>query len=473
MSEIITGKDLQRIGWKPGKLLGMAKAAAESLLLEGLNKQTVLNILKDIRVTPTNFIDHLTLRGLAEAVIQEQTPVPTPSPIALRPEPLPFKTWGTHLIDEGTQQQMRSAMRLPIAVAGALMPDAHIGYGLPIGGVLATQNAVIPYAVGVDIACRMMLSVFPEPPSLLQAQHKRLRKALLNETHFGTGDRWRPHDPNTPDHDVLDAPLWHATPLLRSLRDKAHAQLGTSGTGNHFVEWGSITVLAPDAETGLQPGQYLALLSHSGSRGVGARIAEHFTHVATALHPTLAQEVRHLAWLNLDSEAGEDYWQSMHLAGAFAQANHHLIHQRVARAAGLEAFFMVENHHNFAWKEYLADGQEVVVHRKGATPASPGVLGIIPGSMGDTGFLVRGLGHALALNSASHGAGRLLSRKAANNSITKHDRDAYLKARGITLLSGGIDEAPQAYKPIGEVMTAQSDLVETIARFKPAIVRMA
>jgi len=473
MSEIITGKDLQRIGWKPGKLLGIAKKVALNLMQEGADKQSVLTTLQDVLESPSHHLDNLILRDLVEAVIQDQMPPQEPPEEALRPTPLSFEVWGEQIIDPLAKQQMTTAMRLPVSIAGALMPDAHVGYGLPIGGVLATENTVIPYAVGVDIACRMMLSVFPEPPNLLVAHHDRLRKALLNETHFGTGDRWRIGDPQTPQHEVLDAGDWNATPLLRSLRDKARAQLGTSGSGNHFVEWGTLTIDRPDPETGLQPGKYVALLSHSGSRGVGARIAEHFTKVAKALHPKLPNEAQHLAWLDLSSEEGDAYWQAMQLAGHFAQANHHIIHRRVARAAGLEAFFMVENHHNFAWKELLSDGREAIIHRKGATPAGAGVLGIIPGSMGDVGYLVRGLGHVPALNSASHGAGRLMSRKAATSAITLHDRNEYLQKRGVTLLSGGLDEAPQAYKPIGEVMAAQTDLVETLARFNPVIVRMA
>jgi tRNA-splicing ligase RtcB len=133
----------------------------------------------------------------------------------------------------------------------------------------------------------------------------------------------------------------------------------------------------------------------------------------------------------------------------------------------------VENHHNFAWNETLPDGRKVIVHRKGATPAGEGVLGVIPGSMGDAGYVVRGRGVANSLSSASHGAGRRMSRKAALNSISKSDRDVYLKERGITLLGGGIDESPQAYKQIEDVIAAQNDLVGIVGKFMPKIVRMA
>ena len=140
---------------------------------------------------------------------------------------------------------------------------------------------------------------------------------------------------------------------------------------------------------------------------------------------------------------------------------------------GLKEIAHVENHHNFAWSESLPDAPKAIVHRKGATPAGPGVLGIIPGSMGDAGYLVRGKGAAGSLNSAAHGAGRKMSRRGALQSIAKKDRDAYLRERGITLLGGGLDESPQAYKNIEEVIAAQDDLVDILGKFTPRIVRMA
>ncbi len=191
------------------------------------------------------------------------------------------------------------------------------------------------------------------------------------------------------------------------------------------------------------------------------------------LHPTLEKTVRHLAWLPIKSEPGEEYWLSMELAGRFASANHAIIHKLVAKAAGFKEVASVENHHNFAWKETLEDGTPVFVHRKGATPAGKGVLGVIPGSMGDPGYVVRGKGVGNSINSASHGAGRKMGRKAAINALTHLMRDRYLQERGVTLLGGGLDEAPQAYKDIESVLAAQDDLVEVVAKFTPRIVRMA
>lgn len=395
----------------------------------------------------------------------------------LRSSPLPYRIWGEQYIDPESRAQMDAAMTLPVSVAGALMPDAHVGYGLPIGGVLATENAVIPYAVGVDIACRVRLSVFEVSPVVLKQKTGLFKKALVEQTLFGAGKAWR--GSQRAEHAVLDDPAWNATKLLKSLQELAYDQLGTSGSGNHFVEWGALTLEQDDAALGLKAGEYLALLSHSGSRGVGFKIANHYSQLAMQLHPDLERGVRHLAWLPLDRHEGQEYWLAMELAGRFASANHAVIHSRVSKAAGLKPTATVENHHNFAWKEHLpapsgfASGErEVIVHRKGATPAAKGVMGVIPGSMADAGFVVRGKGVVESLNSAAHGAGRVMSRRKALDTITKTERDRYLKARGVTLISAGLDEAPQAYKPIEAVIAAQADLIDIVGRFTPLMVRM-
>lgn len=395
----------------------------------------------------------------------------------IRDTPIPYRVWGEQYIDPEARTQMDAAMRLPISVAGALMPDAHVGYGLPIGGVLATEDAVIPYAVGVDIACRMRLSIFPVSPILLKQKEGQFRKALLENTLFGAGKRWQ--GVNRAEHEVLDDPAWSASKFLGSLRDKAYEQLGTSGSGNHFVEWGAFSLTDDDAELGLVAGDYLALASHSGSRGVGFKIAEKFSAVAQKMHPNLNHAVRHLSWLPMEWHEGQEYWLSMELAGRFAAANHEIIHKRIAKAVGIKATAHIENHHNFAWKEKIRimDGtvdteHEVIVHRKGATPAGAGVPGIIPGSMADPGYVVRGKGNAESVNSASHGAGRAMSRKAALSSITKTERDQYLKAHGVSLIGGGIDESPQAYKRIDDIIAAQADLIDILGRFTPMMVRM-
>jgi len=390
------------------------------------------------------------------------------STFALKEEIADFPVWGLERIEVGALAQMKTAVKLPIAVAGALMPDAHQGYGLPIGGVLATTaNTIIPFAVGVDIACRMCLSIFDLPAATVDTEADMLKGMLMDHTYFGIGCTTKSYH----DSSLFDSKTWGETKVIRNLKDKAYAQLGTSGTGNHFVEWGELT-LAEGALEGIPAGNYLALLSHSGSRGFGGSVADHYSKIAMS-KTKLPPEAKHLAWLNLDNDEGQEYWIAMNLAGEYASANHHEIHNKIARALNLEPLMRIENHHNFAWQEQLADGTPVMVHRKGATPAGPGVLGIIPGSMSTPGFVVRGKGDAASINSASHGAGRLMSRSAAFKTLDKAAIAANLVDKRITLMGSDVDEAPMAYKDIHAVMAAQSDLVEVLAKFEPRIVKMA
>lgn len=375
-----------------------------------------------------------------------------------------YRRWGENL-DPESIQQMENACALPVSVKGALMPDAHVGYGLPIGGVLATRNAVIPYAVGVDIACRMKMTVLDLPVSALTGQTDRLKNAIHEETRFGIGASFE----RRRQHDVMDED-WQALPLVARYKDKAWSQLGTSGSGNHFVEFGELTV--ENEAVGLPRGTYLALLSHSGSRGTGNEIAGYYSRLAMEKHPELPKELGRLAWLDLDTAAGQEYWRAMELMGRYAAANHACIHRHIARNLKVDVLLDLENHHNFAWKE-IHDGEEVIVHRKGATPAGAGVLGIIPGSMASPAYIVRGKGVPESLNSASHGAGRRMSRNLAKASFTWSQTKKLLDERGVTLISAGLDEVPMAYKDIDEVMAAQSDLVEPLARFDPRLVKMA
>src|SRR5438876_4201357 len=365
--------------------------------------------------------------------------------------------------------QMERACLLPIAVAGALMPDAHVGYGLPIGGVLATENKVIPYAVGVDIACRMKMTVLDIPARDLEKRQDRLARAIEAETRFGVGAAFK----DRRQHEVLDAD-WSVSPVTKQNKDRAWSQLGTSGSGNHFVEFGLFTAHGKIRD--LEPGTYVALLSHSGSRGTGAAVCDYYSKIAFSQFPDLPSELKRLAWLLLDSEQGQEYWEAMELMRRYAAANHALIHKHVAANLGAEVLLDLENHHNFAWKEqHVIDGveREIIVHRKGATPAGEGVLGIIPGSMASPGFVVSGKGSAESLNSASHGAGRAMSRKAANEKFNWKDVNRLLRDRGVTLSSSGLDEVPMAYKNIREVMEAQRDLVTVLGQFDPKLVKMA
>jgi len=381
-------------------------------------------------------------------------------------DPIPYTTWGTD-IDAGAHVQMRQSCALPNAVGAALMPDAHVGYGLPIGGVLALDNTIVPYAVGVDIACRMKLSVLDTPPEQLDKNFHWFKSALEKGTRFGVGSE---HE--TPqDHPVLDED-WSITRITREHKDKARRQLGTSGSGNHFVEFGILTLDARDDELALDAGKYVALLSHSGSRGAGASVCDTYSRIAQSRLPKKYTEFGRLAWLSLDDQAGQEYWAAMNLMGDYAAANHAVIHRLVSKHLGAHVLAGVENHHNFAWKEQHG-GREVIVHRKGATPAGAGVLGVIPGSMADPAFVVRGKGSAASLNSASHGAGRRMSRTVAREKYNFRAVQKDLLAKGIHVLSAGSDEVPYVYKNIHEVMAQQQDLVEVIARFDPKIVKMS
>lgn len=412
--------------------------------------------------TPGAFVDHPVLGGLA-AMLGGAGSRFVPSASG-RATPACWQAWGEDL-DPKAVAQMEDGCSLPVAVSGALMPDAHVGYGLPIGGVLAVEGAVIPYGVGMDIACRMRMSVYPVSPDLVETHVTELSRAIEHETCFGVGGQFR----DRKNHSVMHED-WAFSPVLRKMRETAWAQLGTSGSGNHFVEWGVLDV--PGPLQNLPAGLYLALLSHSGSRGTGGEVAKHYSALARALHPELPRTLGHLAWLELNTDPGREYWAAMELMGRYSAASHALIHAAVASHLGLLPCWSVENHHNFAWRE-VHGGREVIVHRKGATPAATGVLGIIPGTMVHPAYVVEGLGNPLALCSAAHGAGRTMSRQEAVKRFRRADLDRELDRHGVRLLSGGLDEVPMAYKDIRQVMAAQSDLVRIRATFTPRIVKMA
>ena len=362
-------------------------------------------------------------------------------------------------------KQFEDALSLPVSVTGALMADAHLGYGIPIGGVLATRNAVIPYAVGVDIACRMKMSILSTPVERFQNNRRVYRAAIERETSFGVGKKFK----KARHHRVMDED-WHFSKYVRSLKDTASRQLGTSGSGNHFAEFGILTL--DTAGLGLASGRYLAFLTHSGSRGAGASIAKHYSSIAKKKHPELPKGLNNLAWLDMDSEEGEEYWKAMELMGRYASANHEVIHDGVLGELGERTISSIENHHNFAWKETLGE-KELIVHRKGATPAAAETLAVIPGSMASPAFVVRGRGIKRSIRSAAHGAGRKMSRSAAKKKFRMKDLEKVLDENGITLISAGIDEVPMAYKDIESVMNEQRDLVDIVARFDPLLVKMA
>jgi tRNA-splicing ligase RtcB (3'-phosphate/5'-hydroxy nucleic acid ligase) len=453
-------KQLQKLGvppdCAPAAIRALGKAADEGLGM-GLKGKRARQLVAQVVSNPLGYQADPIWGELARELTASETPTVR--------EPINYPMWGDD-IDAEAHAQMRDACSLPSAVAAALMPDAHIGYGLPIGGVLACDNAVIPYAVGVDIACRMKLSVFDLPVDSLAGQFERYQQALMNGAKFGVGVEHKPAQ----SHPVMDRD-WSVTQVTRQNKDKAWKQLGTSGSGNHFVEFGVLSLAAADKQLGLEAGQYVALLSHSGSRGTGATVCGHYSRLAESLLSKRDKHFGRLAWLRLDSQAGQDYWQAMNLMGEYASANHAVIHRLIAALVGAQVIAGVENHHNFAWQE-RHQGRDLIVHRKGATPAGAGVLGVIPGTMADPAFVVRGLGNPRSLHSAAHGAGRRMSRRKANDMFRFQQVRKELAERGVHVLAAGSDEVPGVYKDIRQVMAAQQDLVEIVAQFDPKIVRM-
>ena len=452
-------KDLIQLGVPLGEPIRLAHEFIQNFIAQGNDGALLEGEIFNIVANPPAFFADELRAPLARAVYRPA--------FTLSAELAPWRQWGEGLEAEAVKQ-MANACALPVAVAGALMPDAHVGYGLPIGGVLATENAVIPYAVGVDIACRMKLTVYDRKANTLAGQRDRLANLIESETRFGMGCEFK----DRREHDVMDED-WSVSPVTNRLRDKAWSQLGTSGSGNHFVEFGAFTVEQNDL--GLEPGEYLALLTHSGSRGTGAQVCDFYSKRAMARHEHLPKELKHLAWLSLDDADGQEYWAAMNLMGRYAVANHALIHKHIAKKLGAHVILDIENHHNFAWKEtHVVNGEsrEVIVHRKGATPAGAGVLGIIPGSMASPGYVVRGKGSPESLNSAAHGAGRVMSRTKAMQSFTWSATKKLLAERGVELLSAGLDEVPGVYKDIHAVMAAQTDLVEVLGQFDPKLVKM-
>ena len=459
----IQGKELRAIGYPQSPVISLAMNIMEKNF-KHLSHVDAMEVLRAILQSPNEYANDPVLGKIAEMLLPK--PVVEGAEISLNNNGIQFNVFGREYIEEGAMNQMYTAAKLPIAIAGALMPDAHSGYGLPIGGVLATENAVIPYGVGVDIGCRMCLSIFDIDPKELIQREQYFTRELNEATLFGGGRQFE----TSTEHEVIDRKEFDELPLLKGLQGRAAKQLGSSGSGNHFVEFGIVEIGEKDEVLDIEPGNYVGLLSHSGSRALGANIANHYTKLAKQKR-RLPGEANNLAWLNLNEEEGIEYWMAMNLAGDYASACHHVIHDKIAKQLGHKPIRMVENHHNFAWKE-MVNGKEAIVHRKGATPAGKNVLGVIPGSMTAPGFIVKGKGEEASLSSASHGAGRKMSRTAALNSITHKTLKEELDKHGVKLLGGGLDEAPFAYKNIEEVMRSQKQLVDVVGKFIPKIVKM-
>jgi len=367
----------------------------------------------------------------------------------------PLEIFGRDLIEESALEQMYTAMKVPVAVRGALMPDAHLGYALPIGGVWVTNNAISPSAVGFDISCMMHFTVLDITPEDFEKRVDLFTRVLRNVTSFGVGSDF---DTGLREHEVMDESNWNISTKVRSFRSLAQKQLGSSGGGNHFAD----IVLTEFGNVGL--------LTHSGSRGTGHKLATHYIKLAEEYTSRIARGVpKEYSWLSLDTEEGKEYQSAMRLMGQYALANHELIHDHFLEQSGLQAVGTIWNRHNYAWSNPA--GQ--VIHRKGATPADIGIVGIIPGTCATPAYVVEGVGNPKSISSASHGAGRLRSRKDSEKIFKKDVFVETMKKNGVDFYGVAPDESPHAYKNIEDVMYVQEGVtVNILEKLYPRVVIM-
>ncbi len=380
-------------------------------------------------------------------------------------EKIPIYLWLDDM-EQGAMEQARHLANLPFAFHHvAIMPDAHQGYGMPIGGVLATVDAVIPNAVGVDIGCGMCAvrtSLTEVPLDLLKKAMSAIRRAVP----LGFRHHARPLPPDR--LPSLPADPARTLPVVFSEFRSARAQVGTLGGGNHFIE--------------IQRGSddRIWIMVHSGSRNLGYKVAGHYNRLATRLAPKMAVRIPRnwqLAYLPLDSDEGRLYLDEMRYCVDFALANRREMMERIQEIVAdlmgpVDFAAMINIAHNYAARE-VHYGREVMVHRKGSTRARRGEHGIIPGSQGSVSYIVRGLGNPESFHSCSHGAGRIMGRKEAQRVLDLAAEKRRLDARNILHAirhRKDLDEAPGAYKDIDQVMRNQEDLVEIVEVLQPLAV---
>jgi len=371
------------------------------------------------------------------------------------------------------------------ATRAALMADGHLGYVMPIGGVAAYKEQVSVVGVGFDIACgnaAIRTDLTMSGSGDLVDRLDEVADVIQDEISFGIGRKNRADDAPV-DHQLFTSQAWEALPdhARMGLRDKARKQLGTVGSGNHYVD-----VFAD--ETGA-----IWVGVHFGSRGFGHTVASNF--LALGQGASWGERVPEKeVLLPLDRELGHDYWELMELAGRYAYAGREWVARKVVSLLGGRELELVHNHHNFAWKE-THDGEELVVVRKGATPAFPGQLGFIGGSMGDDAVIVRGTEsqdpavletQAAALFSTVHGAGRVMSRTAAagkrnrktgkqisEGKVSPEMMQEWVAQKGVLLKGGGLDESPHVYRRLPDVLAAQGGTIEVLHTLRPLVVVMA
>lgn len=368
--------------------------------------------------------------------------------------------------DAETVKQMQAAMSHG-AVYGALMADHHLGYSVPVGGVIAYEKAICVNGVGYDIACGNKAVQLDCDPEYLKGNIYRTMNEIKKHISFGMGRK----NSETVDHELFDDPIWTEIELLKGLKDKAVAQLGTVGSGNHYVD-----IFIDDLNV-----PWIGV--HFGSRGLGHSIATHFVKQAGGKDGIHAEPVI----LGEDTDLGQQYLKCMELAGRYAYAGRDWVCKRVAQLVRANITAEVHNHHNFAWRETHFD-RELLVVRKGATPAWPGQKGFVGGSMGDKSYIIEGLHSPLSeqlLYSTIHGAGRSMGRMQAKGKydrrgncireglVSKEAMREWITRMGVEVRGGDIDEAPQCYKRIDEVLESHTETIRVVRTLTPIGVCMA
>lgn len=382
-----------------------------------------------------------------------------------------------NLPDPGALSQIRRCKTDEGVVGAALMADHHKGYSMPIGGVVVYRNKVSPSGVGFDISCGNKAVRTDLLANDIDRDIERIMDEIFSSISFGVGRR----NKDRVDHGVFDSPIWTDVPRLTPLRKMAREQLGTVGSGNHFVD-----ILVDEVDR-------VWIANHFGSRGLGHRIATGFMNLAHDLrfddHPRESMDAP-ATLLGLDSSLGQDYWQAMILAGEYAYAGRDWVCDRVLHILGAREMEVVHNHHNFAWEEAWS-GEKVIVVRKGATPAYPGQRGFVGGSMGDDSVIVEGVEHEESRRgyySTVHGAGRVMSRRAAagrwtrnargkrarqGGQVSAHEMLHWIREKGVTLRGGGVDESPHCYKRLTDVLTHHKNSIRIVHTLRPLGVAMA
>ena len=380
-------------------------------------------------------------------------------------ERIPIKLWLDE-IDDNTLFQVKNLANLPFAFKHiALMPDAHTGYGMPIGGVMAADNVVVPNAVGVDIGCGICavktdLKLNPD----IQRRLKDIVRDIEERVPVGFKHHKRAQDEAL----MPKGYKFGSMEVVRSEYGSALRQLGTLGGGNHFIE------IQKDKE------DYIWIMIHSGSRNIGKQVADHYNKIAKKLNKQWNSPVppkADLPYLPFTTEEAHRYFEEMNYCVDFALANRKLMLKRVQEVMvdyfpNIKLGEIINIAHNYAkWEKHF--GKDVVVHRKGATSAHKGELGIIPGSQGTKSYIVEGLGNPESFSSCSHGAGRVMGRNEAIRNLSFEEEVRKLNKRGILhsiRTHRDLDEAPSAYKNIQQVMLDQEDLVKIVTELSPLAV---